>query len=65
MDYLVYNRTSSLFVGYEGSSRTWLGQLLLLLLNDNPSFSEIGVGAPSRRNVSMDLMVFKSEVHSF
>ena len=28
-------------------------QKLLLLLKDNPSFNEIGVGAPSRRNVSM------------
>ena len=28
-------------------------RLLLLLLKDNPSFNKIGVGAPSRRNVSM------------
>ena len=27
--------------------------LLLLLLKDSLSFNEIGVGAPSRRNVSM------------
>jgi hypothetical protein len=27
-----------------------LGALLLLLLKDNPSFNEIGVGAPNRRN---------------
>ena len=27
--------------------------MILFLLKDNPSFKEIGVGAPSRRNVSM------------
>jgi len=30
-----------------------LRMILSFLLKDNPSFKEIGVGAPSRRNVSM------------
>ena len=35
----------------------------LLLLKDNPSFSEIGVGAPSRRNVSMGYTHYNYTVH--